>query len=50
MNKPARIVEEVGLRRVGTDHIETVHEKLRRQEAEGEWVDASRKPLGATKA
>jgi hypothetical protein len=30
VNKTARIVEEVGLRRVGTDHIETVHEKLRR--------------------
>jgi stress response protein YsnF len=48
VNKTARIVEEVGLKKVGTDHIETVHEKLRRQQAEVERVDP-RRPPGATK-
>jgi uncharacterized protein (TIGR02271 family) len=42
VNKTARIVEEVGLKKVGTDHIETVHEKLRRQQAEVERVDPRR--------
>ena len=47
VNKTARIVEEVGLKKVGTDHIETVHEKLRRQQAEVERVDPTRRPPGA---
>lgn len=34
VSKTARVVEEVALRSVGSDHVETVHEKLRRQEAE----------------
>jgi len=49
VNKTARIVEEVGLKKVGTDHIETVHEKLRRQQAEVQRVDPARRPPGATK-
>src|SRR5215469_14587302 len=49
VSKTARVVEEVALKKVGTDHIETVHEKLRRQQAEVERLDATRKPLGATK-
>jgi uncharacterized protein (TIGR02271 family) len=32
--KTARVVEEIELKKVGTDHIETIHERLRRQEAE----------------
>ena len=44
-----RIVEEVVLDKIGTDHIETVHEKLRRQQAEVERVDAAGKPVRATK-
>src|SRR5262249_35791486 len=36
VSKTARIVEEVALDKIGTDHIETVHEKLRRQQAEVE--------------
>ena len=33
-NKTARIVEEVSLKKIGTDRVETVKEKLRRQLAE----------------
>jgi uncharacterized protein (TIGR02271 family) len=44
-SKTARIVEEIGLRKVGTDHVETVHDKLRRQEAEIVRVDATGKPI-----
>ena len=47
VSKTARIVEEIGLKKVGTDHIETIHEKLRRQEAEFVRVDASGKPVRA---
>ena len=45
VNKTARIVEEVGLRVTGTDHVETVHDKVRRQQVEIERLDASGKPL-----
>jgi uncharacterized protein (TIGR02271 family) len=33
-NKTARIVEEVSLRKIGSDHIETIRDKLRRHEIE----------------
>ena len=33
-SKTARVVEEIELKKVGTDHIETIHERLRRQQAE----------------
>lgn len=49
VSKTARIVEEIALDKIGTDHIETVHEKLRRQQAEVERVDAAGKPIRATK-
>jgi uncharacterized protein (TIGR02271 family) len=35
-NKTARIVEEVGLRKIGADHVETIRDKLRRQQVEVE--------------
>ena len=44
VTKTARLVEEVSLRKKGDDHVETIHEKLRRQEAEVEQVDATGKP------
>ncbi len=47
VSKTARVVEEVGLKNVGTDHIETVHEKLRRQQAEVLQFDAAGKPMAA---
>jgi uncharacterized protein (TIGR02271 family) len=37
-NKSARIVEEVSLKKIGTDRVETVHDKIRRQQVEIERV------------
>lgn len=34
VNKTARVVEEIELKKVGSDHVETIHERLRRQQAE----------------
>ena len=45
VNKVARLVEEVSLRKKGDDHVETINEKLRRQQAEVEQVDATGKPI-----
>ena len=44
VSKTARVVEEVSLRTKGDDHVETIHEKLRRQQAEVEQLDATGKP------
>jgi uncharacterized protein (TIGR02271 family) len=38
VNKTARIVEEVGLRKIGADHVETIRDKLRRQQVEIERI------------
>jgi uncharacterized protein (TIGR02271 family) len=43
--KTARIVEEVELKKVGTDHVETIHDKLRRQQVEIERVGADGKKI-----
>jgi stress response protein YsnF len=48
-NKTARIVEEVGLRKIGADHVETIKDKLRRQQVEIERVDASGRVIPDTK-
>jgi uncharacterized protein (TIGR02271 family) len=45
VSKTARVVEEIGLKKVGTDHIETIHEKLRRQQAEVENLDSTGKRI-----
>jgi uncharacterized protein (TIGR02271 family) len=45
VNKTARIVEEVSLKKTGTDHVETVKDKLRRQQVEIERVGADGKVL-----
>jgi uncharacterized protein (TIGR02271 family) len=45
VSKTARVVEEIELKKVGTDHIETIHERLRRQQAEVVQVDAAGKPI-----
>jgi uncharacterized protein (TIGR02271 family) len=34
VNKTARVVEEVSLKKIGTDHVETVHDKIRRAQVE----------------
>ena len=43
--KTARIVEEVALRKVGTDHVETIHDKIRRQQVEIERVGVDGKVI-----
>jgi uncharacterized protein (TIGR02271 family) len=48
VSKTARVVEEVSLRKKGDDHVETIHEKLRRQQAEVERVDAAGGARGPT--
>jgi stress response protein YsnF len=45
-NKTARIVEEISLKKVGSDHVETIRERLRRQQAEIVKVDASGNRIG----
>jgi uncharacterized protein (TIGR02271 family) len=46
-NKTARVVEEIELKKVGSDHVETIHERLRRQQAEVLKTDERGNPLGA---
>jgi stress response protein YsnF len=45
VSKTARVVEEVGLRTIGSDHIETVRDKIRRQQVEIERVGPDGRPL-----
>ena len=43
VSKTARVVEEVTLRKAGTDHVETVKDTVRRQEVEVERMGAAKK-------
>jgi len=45
VNKTARVVEEVGLRKIGSDHVETVHDKIRRQQVEIERLGPDGRPI-----
>ena len=45
VGKTARVVEEVSLRKVFSEHVETVHEKLRRQQAQIGRVDVGGQPI-----
>jgi uncharacterized protein (TIGR02271 family) len=47
-SKTARVVEEIELKKVGTDHVETIRERLRRQQAEVLQKDARGNPIGAS--
>jgi uncharacterized protein (TIGR02271 family) len=47
VNKTARVVEEVGLRKIGSDHVETVHDKIRRQQVEIERLGPDGRPIPA---
>ena len=49
-NKTARIVEEVSWRKVGTDRVETVSDKIRRQQVEIERVGPDGKVIPNQKA
>lgn len=46
-SKTARVVEEIELKKVGTDHVETIRERLRRQQAEVLNEPRGGKPLEA---
>jgi hypothetical protein len=37
-NKTARIVEEISLKKIGSDHVETIRDKLRRHQVEIEQI------------
>jgi len=50
VNKTARVVEEVSLKKIGTDHVETVHDKIRRQQVEIERVGPGGKILPTARA
>ena len=50
VTKTARVVEEVLLKKVGSEHVETVHEKLRRQQAEIRQVDVGGRPIQPLRA
>jgi uncharacterized protein (TIGR02271 family) len=50
ISKTVRVVEEIGLNKVGSDHIETVHERLRRQQAEVIQVDIAGRPVASPRA
>ena len=43
VSKTARVVEEVTLRKAGTDRVETVKDTVRRQQVEVEKVDPVKK-------
>jgi uncharacterized protein (TIGR02271 family) len=45
VSKTARVVEEVGLRKIGSDHVETVHDKIRRQQVEIERLGPDGRPI-----
>jgi stress response protein YsnF len=45
VSKSARIVEEVALKKVGSDHVETITDKLRRQQVAIERLDAEGKVI-----
>ena len=50
VSKTARVVEEVGLKKIGSDHVETVHDKIRRQQVEIERLGPDGRPLTAPRA
>jgi uncharacterized protein (TIGR02271 family) len=45
VKKTARVVEEVGLKKIGADHVETIRDKLRRQQVEIERIGADGKVI-----
>jgi uncharacterized protein (TIGR02271 family) len=47
VSKTARVVEEVGLRKIGSDHVETVRDKIRRQQVEIERLGPDGRPIPA---
>jgi uncharacterized protein (TIGR02271 family) len=50
VNKTARIVEEVSLKKIGSEHVETINDKIRRQQVEIEKVGADGKIIPRQKS
>jgi len=50
VNKTARIVEEISLKKVGADHVETIQDKIRRQQVEIERVGSDGKVIPGQRA
>jgi uncharacterized protein (TIGR02271 family) len=50
VSKTARVVEEVALKKIGSDHVETIHDKIRRQQVEIERLGADGRPLTPLRA
>jgi len=50
VSKTARVVEEVALKNIGSDHVETIHDKIRRQQAEIERLGPDGRPLTPPRA
>src|ERR1700727_2696576 len=48
-NKTARIVEEVSRKKIGSDHVETIRDKIRRQQVEIERLGADGKIIQTPK-
>jgi hypothetical protein len=44
------VVEEIALRLTGIDHVETIHDKLRRQQVEVERLGRDGRPLTPPRA
>jgi uncharacterized protein (TIGR02271 family) len=47
VSKTARVVEEVALKKIASDHVETVHDKIRRQQVEIERLGPDGRPIPA---
>lgn len=45
VNKTAKVVEEVSLKKIGSDHVQTLHEKIRRQQVDVERLDSNNRPI-----
>lgn len=45
VSKTAKVVEEIGLKKIGSDHVQTLHEKVRHQEAAIEHLGSDGKPI-----
>lgn len=46
VSKTAKVVEEVALKKIGSDHVQTLHEKVRHQEVEIEHLGPDGKKIG----
>lgn len=50
VNKTARVVEEVSLKKIGKDHVETIRDKVRRQQVEIQRSPTEKPAVGAKRS